>query len=387
MCRWSCSCTGTGTGTGTGPVVGTGISQPRCVARRRVAPPTRRRPLPRRMPKTVLLTGASGYLGQHLLLALSTRRDLVLHGAYSDLETFPLDFGSICTCHKVDVSNPGALSSLLQRVEPDVVVHAAALSSPRTCEEDPTRAMAINSPTALVDHLPKKSSIVFLSTDQVYDGTGAPYTEEPTSPAPVNTYGASKLAFERVLQARLPTRHVSLRSSLILGPAAPRRCKKAGSFLQDVERLLSSPEGATFFSNEMRSAVDVADVIRVISWAIDGGTTSHPGVFNMGGPASLSRVDIASAVASHRRLAAERIHKKPRPEGGPVKSPLDITMDSSKLQRASGVEMRALDGMVRAAFASAHRPRAWTPSPSTMLALGVLTAAVTLAVMGYASRR
>ena len=53
---------------------------------------------------------------------------------------------------------------------------------------------------------------VFLSTDQVYDGLAAPYTETSAA-APVNVYGQSKLSLERALTAALPSRSVCLRSS------------------------------------------------------------------------------------------------------------------------------------------------------------------------------
>ena len=61
--------------------------------------------------------------------------------------------------------------------------------------------------------------------DQVYDGLAAPYTETSAA-APVNVYGQSKLSFERALTAALPSRSVCLRSSLILGPPTPGRCRK-----------------------------------------------------------------------------------------------------------------------------------------------------------------
>ena len=86
--------------------------------------------------KVVLITGASGYLGQHLLLTLSKNPLLRLHGTSHGLETFESDFGSFCTCHNVDISNAKALGALLKKVSPDVVVHAAAISSPKVCEQD-----------------------------------------------------------------------------------------------------------------------------------------------------------------------------------------------------------------------------------------------------------
>ena len=359
--------------------------------------------------KVVLVTGASGYLGQHLLVALSARRDLTLHGTFSGLDTFEVDFADQCTPHRVSMEDGAALGALLGRVRPDVVVHVAALSSPRVCEKDVDRCMAINAPSALIDHLPTHSSLVFLSTDQVYDGTSAPYAEATGATAPVNAYGKSKLAFEKALAARLPARHVSLRSSLIIGPPAPRRCNKPRSFLQDCEKLLSSAEGAAFFSNEMRSAVSVRmltsrrgpaalnthslrrlrsqvdDVIAVIAWAIDGGTTAHPGVYNMGGPESLSRVDIALAVAKHRGLPRGRVHAQPRPADGPVRSPLDITMDSGRLHAVSGIRMRSLARTLPTAFARRSRWMSMSTAAS-MLAIGLLSCAVAIVAMSYAQR-
>ena len=317
-------------------------------------------------------------------MALSARRDLVLHGTSSGLKTFEQDFANICTCHTTDLSDAAALRALIKHVKPDVVVHAAAISSPRVCEDNPERAMAVNAPMALVEQLPDHASLIFLSTDQVYDGEGAPYTEQSAA-LPVNTYGRSKLQFEQILTSRLPKRHVSLRSSLILGPPPPRRCKKAHSFLQDCAKFLSDPAGNSFFSDEMRSAVSVDDVIGVIVWAIDGGATRSPGIYNMGGPAKLSRVDIALAVAEHCGLPPERVHGKPRPPGGPVKSPLDITMDSSRLEAVSGIKMRGLAQMLPAAFPH-HRATTWGAGGTPLIAALVLAACIALVMRVARSR-
>ena len=133
----------------------------------------------------------------------------------------------------------------------------------------------------------------------------------------------------------------------------------------------------------MRSAVSVHDVAAVVAWAINGGATKTPGVYNMGGPQSLSRVDIAKAVGTHLGLPLDRVHSKPRPTGGTLKSPLDITMDSSRLQAVSGLKFRPLSHTVHEAFP----PKAlWRRvlRPASMLAFFALSATVALITMSYA---
>ena len=78
-----------------------------------------------------------------------------------------------------------------------------------------------------------------------------------------------------------------------------KRGKKVNSFLQDCERMLSSGKAHDFFTDEFRSVVGLDDVLRILHWAIDGGAGKSPGVYNMGGPQRLSRVDLAAAVASY----------------------------------------------------------------------------------------
>ena len=61
--------------------------------------------------------------------------------------------------------------------------------------------------------------LIHLSTDQVYSGADALSTEA-AAVAPVNTYGATKVAAEAAIAAAWPA-HVALRSSIIYGPQAP----------------------------------------------------------------------------------------------------------------------------------------------------------------------
>jgi len=230
---------------------------------------------------------------------------------------------------------------------------------------------------------------------------------EDSAARPVNEYGQSKLAFEELLRARLPLRHISLRSSLIIGGTTPSTCRKQ-SFFQFCDERLGSGVATDFFSDEIRSVVLVDDVTATITALLrlvsptgitsaptgiipDGATsapvpaTGHPGdptgisgganspegrlraiakiagVYNMGGPHGVSRVDVAREVAKHRGHATSNINSVERfapgapTQAGGVASPPDITMDSSRLAKLTGVEFRSLADAVRVSLAGAEQ--------------------------------
>ena len=70
----------------------------------------------------------------------------------------------------------------------------------------------------------------------------------------------------------------------------------------------------------------------------------------MGGPERLTRVDVANAVAAHRGYDAaalvKSVNRKDVVPAGAVASPPDISMDSGKLEKASGVAMTPLAAML-----------------------------------------
>ena len=313
------------------------------------------------MTMNILITGASGYLGQHLISALCLCADskYKICAAYGTLSTFEDDVVSssqISSSHSsltllpnLDLTSRETISNTIKSHGPfDAVVHLAAISSPGVCEKEPDQAKAVNVPSALLEALPSTTDIIFLSTDQVYDGSNAPYVETDEA-KPVNLYGQTKLEFERLLMDKCPTNAVALRSSLIIGTETPFQCRKQ-TFLQFVHDRLQKQEETSFFTDEFRNVVYVGDICRVIRHFIDNGIGERAaGVYNMGGADRVSRLDFAEAVAKHCGLettCAKGVARSSLPPG-PVASPPDISMDSSKLEQATGIKMLGLADIIK----------------------------------------
>ena len=331
-----------------------------------------------------------------------------LHPSIASMTPIPnIDFGS---------DNCMANIKLYTRNEPiDIIVHLAALSSPAYCEYNAEIAWRVNCPMELYNwSVDMGTPIIYLSTDQVYEGTKQFYQEDGDETLPVNVYGRSKLAFERVLLRGLDSSlpllseqelggssscrdcmnrvynngtsgsakatennfpSIILRSSLILGPSTPLKhgCRKGSfpSFLQFVQHRLEEKLSTDYFSNEFRSVVSVNDVIDSIrhfmSKALFVGNDDDIGnrklanvtvetkarAFNMGGSERVSRHDIAMAVANHLELDPSSIQGVDRPannEGG-VPSPPDISMDVRTLTKElEKHKMNGLQNIVASTF-------------------------------------
>lgn len=369
-------------------------------------------------PRKILITGSSGYVGQHLLSSLSLqgiisstnssnegRGDAYeLFLAYNDLSTFEDDVKllfdntnthssivKIQPIPNVDFSKSDYIHTIQQTVGSttlDAIIHLAALSSPAFCENHVADAWRINCPTDLLSfHAP----IIYLSTDQVYEGTKSYYQEDTDETLPANVYGRTKLAFERVLlgnsdkllseielgsHAAIDGQYISdiksvpppnnksiiLRCSLILGGPTPlkRGCRKGAfpSFLQFIESRLQSSTDTEYFVNEYRSVVSVEDVLRAIRHflikVLDGDDSSlgKTGLYNLGGSARVSRYDIALQLAKHLKLDESTAHGVERPTSAVgVPSPPDISMNVTKIEKEmGGAKMDGLREIIQKTF-------------------------------------
>eukprot|EP00898_Chlorokybus_atmophyticus_P008277 jgi/Chlat1/8450/Chrsp80S07858 len=315
----------------------------------------------------VLVTGGSGYLGQFLVVRLAEsaaavgRIALTYHanppGAASPLPPR-------ASAHKVDLATGDGLQDCFLALggTPDVVINCAAISQPAACAKDPAAAQAINVPMALVKQLQTVSSavqplLIHISTDQVYEGVKAHYSEDDEC-KPVNEYGVTKLAAEDFIQKAWP-RHVILRSSLIIGPEPPLMPVSRGLFVQWIDETLAKGQETTFFEDEFRNFVFVDDIIAIILVLL-ANCKSEPffkrRLYNMGGPERLSRLEFARKVAQIRGYDLALV--KPASAASinrAVKSPPDISMSVDRVLSDLHIQLTTMDAALVKVLQPAER--------------------------------
>lgn len=231
----------------------------------------------------VLITGISGYLG--LYLVRFRPKEVTLSGTiHKARPSFPDDVKLCALDLKRDVENQ------LQAVSPDVVIHTAAMSGLAECQYNEKVAMRVNAEAT--EELArwcqeKECRLIYLSTDIVFDGKSAPYSEEDKA-EPVNVYGHSKLAGEQAVK-RMVKDYVICRISLVLGRGIGGRKNFIDWLLQNLE----SGKNIPLFADEIRTPVSAKDAAKRI-WDI--ALSKRQGIYHCFGSSAVNRYTLGKAV-------------------------------------------------------------------------------------------
>ncbi len=99
----------------------------------------------------------------------------------------------------LDVANTDTIHRTVESFHPNLIIHAAALTDTRLCEDDPELANRVNGiGTRNVAQVCRETdaALVYVSTNEVFDGLKGESYVESDEPNPINAYGRSKLAGE-----------------------------------------------------------------------------------------------------------------------------------------------------------------------------------------------
>lgn len=233
----------------------------------------------------LLITGASGLLGSNLVLEAVAAGHQVVAVSYRHAVRHP-KVASVTA----DLSHPGEAQRILGDWRPGWVVHCAAATDVDACEVEPAKAFRLNRDMAGQVAMAARAAgarLVHVSTDAVFDGERGKYTEDD-EPHPINVYGDSKLAGERVVLAEYPGALV-VRTCIYGWNAQPKQCLSEW-FLS---RLRAGQE-APGFIDAWFSPILVKDLGEIVLRLLSEGKA---GIWHVGGRDCLSKFDFGVLIA------------------------------------------------------------------------------------------
>jgi UDP-glucose-4-epimerase GalE len=292
--------------------------------------------------RAVLVTGGAGFIGSHACKALARRGHLPV--ALDTLVNGRPDFVKWGPLVVSDIADEQAVRSAIQRYGVREVIHFAAYAEVEQSMRDPALYYENNlaKSVALIGALRRAGidRLVFSSSCAVYGVPQRQPIDESLRPDPINPYGESKLAVERLLRAydgAYGFRSVSLRYFNAAGAdlegeigewprvqtrLIPRVLQAAMGRLPEI--VIYGDSHPTRDGTAVRDYVHVEDIVDAHIAALDhlaaGGPTT---VLNLGTGAGHSVREIVAAVERITGRAVPRRFAPPRP-GDPPELVADI---------------------------------------------------------------
>lgn len=183
------------------------------------------------MPKTILVTGACGWLGSAIVTALLARGDRVVA---ADLAVTPpmaalAAQNPLLVAAAVDLGEWHQVVRAFQTHRPDAVIHAAAIVGVIQAADIPLKALHVNVAGAVnlfeAMRLTGVKRVVHISTEETYGDFQAPVIDEDHPQKPLSVYGLTKLAAEhygRVYSRDHGLECINVRTCWVYGPHLPR---------------------------------------------------------------------------------------------------------------------------------------------------------------------
>lgn len=197
----------------------------------------------------ILLLGKDGQVGWELQRSLAPLGELVA-----------------CGRSEADLEQPEALRQLVRRVQPDIILNAAAYTAVDKAESEAARAQQINAAAAglLADEASRCNAwLVHYSTDYVFDGENPlPYAEEDAT-NPLSVYGKTKLEGEQLIR-NAHARHLIFRTSWVYAA-------RGGNFAKTMLRLAKERDELKVIADQFgapTSAELIADVTALVLYRI-----------------------------------------------------------------------------------------------------------------------
>mgnify|MGYP003393399497 CR=1 FL=1 len=197
--------------------------------------------------KKVVVTGSNGMLGSSLFEQLKKKYSI-----------------KGITIEDADITDFDAVVKVIRKIKPDIVIHTAGYTKVDDCEGNSLLAYKVNgigTRNVAVACQKIDASMVYISTDYVFDGTkNTPYIEFDAA-NPLSVYGKSKLAGEIFVQQILSRSYI-IRTSWLYGAGGTNfvdtiiNKAKTEKVLKVVDDQFGSPTYTKDLANKIGEIID-----------------------------------------------------------------------------------------------------------------------------------
>ncbi|MBI9016982.1 MAG: SDR family oxidoreductase [Phycisphaerae bacterium] len=240
--------------------------------------------------RKILITGTSGFLGFNLLRQAPSNAIIYVAAHQKEIPGDPANAISL------DITNIKTTMEAIKTINPDVIIHAAALADPGQCFKNQSLAMQVNVDGSINIAKAAKAvnaRFIFISTDLVYKGDSQNYDESQAGDCCF--YGQTKLDAEQSITEIMPNAFIA-RIALLFGIGhVNRRC-----FAEQVIENVRKGDTANLFTDEYRCPLQVNNLCEILFEAAV--RPEIQGIYNIGSPDRISRYDFIKTICQRLNL-------------------------------------------------------------------------------------
>ena len=284
----------------------------------------------------LLVTGASGHLGLNLAL-LAVEHGYKVTGWTHSRGLMNPPFA----CESVDIGDLDALPATLRALEPEVIIHCAAIANVDVAEKQPELSQRINADAPRVIASVAKqlgAKMIQISTDAVFDGSKGNYKEDDAV-NPLNAYARTKLAGEHAVMKANPD--AAIARVVFYGWTLEGNRSLAEFFYNN----LVAGKSVNGFTDAYFNPLYVRDLAETL---LEIAEANLKGIWHTFGNDTLSKYDFGVALAREFGLDESLIKPVSASQGRDVVRSLNLSTNSDKLARALGHPLSGLtQGLTR----------------------------------------
>lgn len=282
----------------------------------------------------ILVTGSNGLLGQKLTELLETDNSVQLIATAARPSALPIIKGEF---YLLDITDASSVDGIVDHVNPDVIINTAAMTQVDHCETQREACWKAN--VLAVENLVRASKrnnvhLIHVSTDFIFDGTQE-LLDESATPSPLNFYGESKLAGEKVI-LESDISWAILRTVLVFGVT---KDMSRSNIVLWVKRSLEQGKTIQVVNDQWRTPTLAEDLAMGCYLAAK---KKAKGIFNVSGKDYLSAYDIAIQTAEFFKLDKSLIKETDSNKfTQPARRPLRTGFIIDKARKELGYEPRS----------------------------------------------